>query len=96
MSMDEKVEMIEEMTQEALKVREENIVAEAIEAQRRGMFLLEGSQRVIEQLENDPQLVEMMRLTPIDPITIKEEINVSKSTQLEETTGLENLRVPSP
>jgi hypothetical protein len=38
----------------------------------------------------------MMRITPVEPITIKEEINGSDSIQLEETTGLENPRVPSP
>ena len=38
----------------------------------------------------------MTRITPVEPITIKEEINGSDSIQLEETTGLENPRVPSP
>ena len=57
-------------------------------------MLLEGSYRVIDQLENDPQLIEMMRITLVEPITIKEEINFLDSIQLEETTGLENPRVP--
>jgi hypothetical protein len=38
----------------------------------------------------------MMRITPTDPITIREEINGLETTQLEEATGLENPRVPSP
>ena len=38
----------------------------------------------------------MMRTTPTDPITIREELNGSESTQLEETTSQENPRVSSP
>jgi len=45
--------MIEKITQESLRVREENREVEATEAQRRGMVLLEESQRVIQRLEND-------------------------------------------
>jgi len=60
------------------------------------LLLLEGAQRIIDQLENDPQLIEMMRIPSDDPITIEEELNGSGSTQLEETTGMENPRVPSP
>jgi hypothetical protein len=37
-----------------------------------------------------------MRITHTDPIKIREELNGSNSTQLEETAGLENPRVPSP
>jgi hypothetical protein len=59
-------------------------------------LLLEGSQRVINKLENDLQLIEMMRIPPDDSITIREEINGLESTKLEETVGLENPRVPSP
>jgi hypothetical protein len=40
MSVDEKVKMIEHTAQEALRVREKNIVAKATKAQRRGMLLL--------------------------------------------------------
>jgi hypothetical protein len=47
MSMDEQVKTIEQMAQEALMVREEKREVEAMEAQRRGMLLLEESQRVI-------------------------------------------------
>jgi hypothetical protein len=60
------------------------------------MLLLEGSQRVIEKLENYHQLVDMMRITPTNPIKIREEPNGSDSTQLEETIGLENPIGPSP
>jgi hypothetical protein len=38
----------------------------------------------------------MMRIPSDDPITIREEPNGSESIQLEEITGLENPRVPSP
>jgi hypothetical protein len=96
MSMDEKVETIEQMTQEALMVREESKVAEATKAQRRGMLLLEEAQRVIQHLENYPQLLEPMRITPADPINIKHDLNGSESTPLEETADPENPRVRSP
>jgi len=72
--------MIEQTAQEALRARVENREAKAREAQRRGIFLLEGSQRVNEQLNNDPQLLEMMRITLTDTITIREELNGSEST----------------
>jgi hypothetical protein len=54
MSMDERVEMIEHMAQEALRVREENKETKSTKAQRRGMLLLEEAQSVIQWLENDP------------------------------------------
>jgi hypothetical protein len=57
MSMDEQVKMIEQLAQKSLKVREENRVVKATKAQRRGMLLLEEAQRVIQRLENDPQLL---------------------------------------
>jgi hypothetical protein len=71
MTMDEQVETIEQMAQEALRVREENRAVEATEAQRRGMLLLEEAQRVIQRLENDPQLLEPIRVTPTDTINIR-------------------------
>jgi hypothetical protein len=42
------------------------------------MLLLEESQRVIQRLENDPQLLEPIRITPTDPINIGEELNGSE------------------
>jgi hypothetical protein len=95
MIMDEKVKMIEQTTQESLRVREENREVETIEAQRRGMLLLEESQRFIQRLENNPQLLEPIRITPSDPINIGE-INGSESTPLEGTVDQENPRVSSP
>jgi hypothetical protein len=62
MSMDEKVDTIEKSSQEALRVQEEIIVEETTEAQRRGFLLLEGAQRIIDQLQNDPHLVEISRI----------------------------------
>jgi hypothetical protein len=62
MIMDEKVETIEKSSQEALKVQEEIIVEETTKAQRRGFLLLEGAQRIIDQLQNDPHLVEISRI----------------------------------
>jgi hypothetical protein len=93
MTMDEQVETIEQTTQESLRVREENRVVEATEAQRRGMLLLEEAQRVIQRLENDPQLnplIEPIRVTLTDTINLREEINGSESTPLEETAHPEN------
>jgi hypothetical protein len=51
------VETIEQSAQEALRAREEIRVAEAKEEQRRGLLLLEGAQRIIDQLKNDLDLV---------------------------------------
>jgi hypothetical protein len=51
MTMDDQVEMIEQTTQESLRVREENRAVEVAEAQRRGMMLLEEAQRDIQILE---------------------------------------------
>jgi hypothetical protein len=62
MSMDEHVEMIEQSSQEALRSKEEIKASETIEAQRRGFLLIEGAQRIIDQLQNDPDLVEMARV----------------------------------
>jgi hypothetical protein len=39
--------MIEQTTQESLRVREQNTAVESIDEQRRGMLFLEVSQRVI-------------------------------------------------
>jgi hypothetical protein len=90
MKMDEQVETIEQTAQESLRVREENRAVEATEAQRRGMLLLEEAQRVIQRLENDPQLLEPIRVTPTDTINLREELNGSESTPLEETAHPEN------
>jgi hypothetical protein len=68
MSMDEQVETIEQSAQEALRAREEIRATETTEAQRRGLLLLEGAQRIIDQLKNDPDLIEMMRIPTDDPI----------------------------
>jgi hypothetical protein len=38
----------------------------------------------------------MMRITLANPITIREELYGLDSIQLEETTGMENPKVPSP
>jgi hypothetical protein len=51
MSMDEQVETIEQSTQEALRAKEEIREAETTKAQRRGLILLEGAQRIIDQLK---------------------------------------------
>jgi hypothetical protein len=58
MSMDEQVELIEQWLKKPSGLEKKTEQAEATEAQRRGMLLLEEAQRVIERLENDPQLLE--------------------------------------
>jgi hypothetical protein len=96
MSMDEQVETIEQSAQEALRAREEIRVAETTEAQRRGLLLLEGAQRIIDQLKNDPDLIEMMRIPTDDPIESRGEPSGLEPMQLEEITGSENPEVPPP
>jgi hypothetical protein len=57
------------------------------------MLLLEESQRVIQSLENYPQLnpfIEPIRFIPKDRINLREELDGSESTPLEETSHLEN------
>jgi hypothetical protein len=58
--------------------------------------LLEGAQRIIDQLQNDPDLVEMSRTPVDDPIKIRGDLSGLKPIQLEEITGLENPEVPPP
>jgi hypothetical protein len=53
-------------------------------------------QRVIDRLENDLELIEMMRIPSDNPIKIRGEPSGLESIQLEEITGLKNPRVPSP
>jgi hypothetical protein len=59
MTMDEQVEMIEHVAQEAIKIREENRAAEAVEACKRGALLLEKSERAMKILRED---------TPLNPL----------------------------
>jgi hypothetical protein len=99
MTMDEQVEMIEQTTQEALRVREENREVEATEARRRGMLLLEEAQRDIQRLEENPPLnplIEPLRITPADTSNHGEEINGSETIPPEETIDQENPIPMSP
>jgi hypothetical protein len=61
-----------------------------------GFLLLEGAQRIIDQLKNDPDLIEMMRIPIDDPIKIQGEPSILELMQLEEITGSENPEVPPP
>jgi hypothetical protein len=74
------VETIEWSAQEALRAKEEITVVETIEAQRRGFLLnseaqtrgilvMAEAQRVIDQFQNDPYLIEMTRVPADNPIT---------------------------
>jgi hypothetical protein len=99
MSMEEQVDTIEQLAQEALRVRDESRAIEATEAQRRGMLLLEESQRVIERLQDDPMLdplIEPLRVTLTDTTNFKGEKIGSETILLEGTTDPENPRVLSP
>jgi hypothetical protein len=96
MSIDEQVERIEQSTQEALRVREEIRAMETTVAQRREFLLLEGAQRVIDQLENDLEIIEMMRIPLDNPSTIRGDPSGLESIELEEITSPKNPRVPSP
>jgi hypothetical protein len=58
--------------------------------------LLEGAQRIINKLQNDLDLIDMMRIPMENPITGRGEPNDLEPIQLEEITGQENPRVPSP
>jgi hypothetical protein len=66
------------------------------EAKRRGLLLLEGAQRIIDQLQNDLDLVEMSRFPTDDPIKTRGEPSVLEPIQLEEITGPKNHEVPPP
>jgi hypothetical protein len=96
MSMDEQVDTIEQSTQEALRAREEIIAEETTDAQRSGSLLLEGAQRIIDQLKNEPDLIEMLSIPTDDPIERRGELSGLEPIQLEEITRTENPKVPPP
>jgi hypothetical protein len=90
------VETIEQSTQEALRAREEIRVEETTEPQRQGLLLLEGAHRIINQLKNDLDLIEMTRIPTNDPIKSRGEPSGLEPMQIEEATGSENPEVPLP
>jgi hypothetical protein len=66
MTMDEQIEMIEKINQEALGIREKNRAVEEVEAWRRGVLLLEEGERAIESFGKNPPLnplIEPLRIT---------------------------------
>jgi hypothetical protein len=83
MSMDEQVETIEQSDQEALKSREDIRETKTTKAQRRGFLLLEGAQRIIDQLQNHPNLVDMSRIPIDDPIISRGEQSGLEPIQIE-------------
>jgi hypothetical protein len=69
---------------------------ETTEAQRKGLILLEGAQRIIDHLHNYPDIVEMSRIPVDDPIENRGEPSGLESIQLEEIIGPKNPEVPPP
>jgi hypothetical protein len=53
-------------------------------------------QRIIDQLQNDLDLIDMTMIPTDDPIARKGEPSVLEPIQLEEITSLENPSAPSP
>jgi hypothetical protein len=58
--------------------------------------LLEGAQIIIDQLENDPDMIEMSMILSHDPIERRGDPSGMETIQLEEITGPENPEVPPP
>jgi hypothetical protein len=56
--------------------------------------LLEGAHKIIDQLKNNPDMIEMISIPIDDPIKIRGEPIGLEPMQLEEITGLENPEVP--
>jgi len=96
MITDEQVDIIEQSSQEALRVRKEIRATETTEAQRRGLLFLEGAQIIIDQLQNDPDLVEMSRIPTDDPITSRRDPSGLDPIQLEEIIEPKKPEVQSP
>jgi hypothetical protein len=107
MSMDEQVETIIQSTQEALRAREEIRAAETTkvqgrglvltpEAHTRGLCLMAEEHRVIDQLQNDPDLIEMRRVPVDNPIERWGGPSNPELIQIEETTRSYNPEVSMP
>jgi hypothetical protein len=95
MTIDDQVETTEKKYQESLMVREENRVAEVVEAQRRGIFLLEEDEKSIARFEREPLLNTLIGPLGITPIRASEEVEPTNSNEITpgETVDQEN---PSP
>jgi hypothetical protein len=66
------------------------------EAQARGFLLMEQAHRVIDQLQNDPDLIEMTRVPVDNPIEIQVGPSGPEPIQIEEIIGLDNPEVTTP
>jgi hypothetical protein len=64
-----------------------------LEARARGFLIMEHSHRVIHQLKNDLNLIEMKRVPSNNPIKIQGGPSDLEPIQIEEITGLDNLEV---
>jgi hypothetical protein len=61
-----------------------------------GFLLLQVAQRIIDQLQNEPNMIEMRRLPDDDPIKIRGEPSGLEIIQLKEITGTKKPEVPPP
>jgi hypothetical protein len=66
------------------------------EAQTRGLHLMAEAKIVIDQLQNDLDLIEMMRVPFDNPIARRGEPSGSEPIQLEGITGTKTPEIPPP
>jgi hypothetical protein len=66
------------------------------EAQTRGFILMAEAQRVIDQLQNNPKLIEMKRVIANNPIKIQGGPWDPELIHIEETTRSDNLEASTP
>jgi len=67
-----------------------------LEAHARGFLLMEQAQRVMDQLQNDSELVEMKSVPADNPIEIQVGPSDPEPIQIEEIIGLDNPEFSTP
>jgi hypothetical protein len=66
------------------------------EAQESGLLFIEQSHRVIDQLQDDPNLIEMTRVPTDNPVEIRTSPSGLEPIQIEEIMGSDNPEVSMP
>jgi hypothetical protein len=66
------------------------------EEQTRGLHLMAEAKKIIDQLQNDLDLIEMMRVPFDNPIARRGETSGSEPIQLEGITGTKTPEIPPP